>query len=192
VTNVLTITEAGQAVQSLYKDIPPFVLIPALQSMVQPVEYGIRERYRATSVAHHLAGQYLNRHASRLKLRAPLAKGVFVSVYTKGQYSSSPALRVLFYGLAALMEEGGRTKAHEIVPTSGFAESLGKKGKAFYGQRASALRLPNGFARRVNHPGSQFKRFGIAELVLNQAVPKINADIERRLTERIGFLKLSA
>jgi hypothetical protein len=186
-----TLSEAGQAVMALYGSIPSAVLVPAMQSKVPQVEHAVRERYRATDVAHHLAGQYLNRHAKRLKLRAPLAKGVFVSVYKQGEYANAPSLRVLFYGLAALMEEGGRTKPHEIVPTSGFAESLGKKSKAFYGRRATALKLPNGFVGRVRHPGSQFKPFRIAELVLNQTVAPLGQEVDHRLSQRIGLLGLA-
>lgn len=197
--------EAAVALRALASAIPKDILIRGLQAEVQNVEREVMERLRATTMSHALAGQVVpgkiagqvismgghsistNSFRKRLKHRAPL-KPPYVAVYSKGAYSNGPALRVTLYGMGALLDQGGRTKAHEIAPTYVAAQHLGKRSRAVFGARAGALAgsLRHPMKRVVMHPGSVIRAHQIIETTFRRSLPRIVASVERELSKAVG------
>jgi len=91
-------------------------------------------------------------------------------------------------GIAALIELGGKTKAHEIRPKArwlAFAPTGGRIGSIF-GQEARELV----FAKLVKHPGSRIPKTPQAERALRESVPRINIQIGQAHQELINRLGL--
>lgn len=196
--------QAAGALRALAAAIPREILVRGLQAEVQNVEREVHERLKATTMAHVLAGQVVPgkktgqfatphgtletfKFAKRLKHRTPL-RPPYVGVYSNGAYANSPALRVTLYGMGALLDQGGRTKAHEIAPTYVAAAHLGKRSKAAFGQRAGALAgaLGHPVKRAVLHPGSRVTAHHVIDLTFQRALPRIVASVERELAKAVG------
>jgi hypothetical protein len=191
--------ECAVALRALAAAIPRDILVRGLQAEIQNVEREVMERLRATTMSHALAGQVVpgklagqspsggsRGFRSRLKHRAPL-KPPYVAVYSQGAYANGPALRVTLYGMGALLDQGGRTRAHEIAPTYVAAQHLGKRSKAVFGARAGALAgsLRHPVKRAVMHPGSVIRAHRIIETTFQHALPRIVASVERELSQAV-------
>lgn len=81
-------------------------------------------------------------------------------------------------GMAAIVEEGGQTQAHAIVPNSG-----------------SVLKLetPTGtfFARQVAHPGSEFQPHGFIEDAVEKADRRAGGVLDRNVQDTIRKVGLA-
>lgn len=83
---------------------------------------------------------------------------------------------LLLRGLAAMVEAGGRTQPHVILPKN--ASIL-------------ALKLPGGavaFATKVQHPGSRIPAQPSAQAAMREALPRIAAEIDKgmqKLADRV-------
>lgn len=110
------------------------------------------------------------------------------AVETKG---STFVLALELRGFAALQEQGGRTKAHDIFPRKKKALRL-KGGPGGSGSVVANTFLRRGatkgvaadlgaFRRSVHHPGSNIPRHPFAADAMHKAAPHIQAEIDREI-----------
>jgi hypothetical protein len=110
--------DAAVALRAFADQVVARAIAPVLETCVPLVKAQIAARIEATGIAHSLQGQKASKATlsgarSRMN-RARASDKLYVAVYKQGAYAKSPALRVQVWGLASLLEQGGRTRAHDI------------------------------------------------------------------------------
>lgn len=194
--------DAAVALRAMGDHLLPDVVVPVLQSYVPIVKAQVAVRIESTGIAHALqsgrASSATLRGARSKAARAKASDKLFVAVYKDGPYAKSPALQAKVWGLAALLEQGGRTRAHEIpFNTARYAEvkryflSAEKKAKLGAVQGQALVRLKGagyshpittgGSRSSIRHPGSAIRAIHAAETVLGQLVARIAAVVDRAL-----------
>lgn len=200
---------AAKAMRDLGRSVRLDVLKRLLQDQVPLLQYEVRARLDATTLAHVLAGQYLpgsslhvpgtqktRKSGSRLRRREPM-RGLYTSVYTQGQYDGKAVLIAKLYGLAAMLYKGGRTAPHTIAPTGqSLAPHLrGRSAKAF-GSGSAVLwggRYQQPTVVPVNHPGSRIAPHpSILDVPLEAARKRALADLAKLVDVAIARAGLAA
>jgi len=186
-SSTMSLHQVAAALQRFAEELRVSVLTKALQEHVLSVERAVKEDVQGTDIARGLTGRHGQGKNGRLKARPPI-RAIYAGVYTKDEYAGRAELEVRMWGMAALIELGGRTKDHTIAPSSSWTSQLGKasqKKAARLGLGARALRFPDGGFRRfpVHHPGSTIRAHGIAATTLRSIEPAVAQSVDRQAAE---------
>lgn len=155
----MTLEQAAKAIGMSARELSRRVLAPIRKHMRFVVRDSKRD-YKATTLGQALWGRGVDKYGKtslivkNIRARRSTSQGAFVA-------------GVSVQGMAAIMEEGGRTAPHKIRPR--FAKEL-----IFRGRVGGIVRT-----KEVNHPGSRIDRHAVAERRFERAV----LDIEREIAE---------
>jgi hypothetical protein len=165
----MTPGQAAAALGSSARELSKRVLAPIRKGM-RLVVRDSKRGYKNTSLGQALWGRGVGKYGkpslivNNLRARRSTSQEAFVA-------------GVQIVGMAAIMEEGGRTKAHPIRPRQ--AGALYFKGRSGRLIRAGA----------VEHPGSRIDRRNVAGPLFDRAVAQIERELadtmERTIVERL-------
>lgn len=200
----MTPHEAAASLRDFAKNIPLHVLIPSLEEAVPAIKRRIQDAIETSGLAQGLRGQRASKvsltGARSRQAREKASSKVYVACYKRGAYAAAPAIIASVWGLAALIEQGGRIRRHMIPLNLG---QLAQARRAQYsGKRAlgplkaqGLTRLKGaGFAHPITvggvrgalqHPGAPVRAHEYAYAELARSLDGIKNAIERRLTQTI-------
>lgn len=159
----ITPGELGRRMRVLGKSFRQHVRAPVdatRRELSQEVRKGFREKNPGRSIF-------------RRRRKGFAAPPLAVSVRSRrGQSPETYAFRLTVKGMAALIEKGGRTKAHRQVP---------KKAKVLRFEASGGAV----FAKQVQHPGSKLPRNPVAERAVKRVAAKLPANLDRSLQRAV-------
>ena len=183
---------AAVAIEQWGANLPENVLVPALKEHVPAIKQLVQQALAATTLARALSTQ----RAAKATLggvrsraaRQAVSRQVYSAVYTREEFSGKPTLLVRLWGLAQMLEEGGRTERH-MIPFDTERYAIGARLRSRQ-QRTSPVRAmgtvtlkgarfahPITLARGqgIQHPGSRVRAHGLGARVMRDALESARA-----------------